>query len=264
VTEPEVRVHGRRRRRSTKKSASSPVPPKVRSWLLYGGVTLVTAALMLDGFLGHRPRSGGLPMLAQAAQVRSEISESNDSLQVVVFWDLTLAIPAGRADSMRVKVATDQRADSLITTQSADQLADTLFLPVPPPGQTVRGVSCVNAEHQGEAPQESCTPWQYVRPSAQAGADLTNIVIQPRGLQVDPDVGGKCAQWQHAHPHESVWIVVNRAAVEACTGPNLKPTVAQFCAFAVLPDGRRVKTTNSANNPYCDELFEDWARERIS
>jgi hypothetical protein len=236
----------------------------VRSWLIYAAVTALTVALMLDGFLGHRPRSGGLPFLAQATLVRSEISEAADSLQVVVFWDLTLAIPAGRADSIRVKVATDQRADSLISIQAADQLADTLYLPTPAQGQSVRGVSCVNAEHQGEAPQESCTPWQFVRPSAQTQATMTHIVIQPQGLQVDPDVGGKCAAWQRSHPHESVWIVVNRAAIAECTGPNLKPTVAQFCAFAVLPDGRRVKTANSANNQYCDELFEEWTRERIS
>jgi hypothetical protein len=261
--EPEVRVRGVRRRRSSAKPVPA-VPPKVRSWLIYAVVIAVTVALMLDGFLGHRPRSGGLPFLAQAAQVRSEISEAADSLQVVVYWDLTLAIPAGRADSIRVKIATDQRGDSLISNQAADQLADTLYLPTPAPGQSVRGVSCVNAEHEGEAPQESCTPWQYVRPSAQAQAGLMHIVIQPRGLQVDPDVGGKCAAWQRTHPQESVWIVVNRAAVAECTGPNLKPTVAQFCAFAVLPDGRRVKTANSANNHYCDELFEEWTRERIS
>jgi hypothetical protein len=52
--------------------------------------------------------------------------------------------------------------------------------------------------------------------------------------------------------------------VPECTGPNARPTVAQFCAFAVLPDRRRVKTTNSANNSYCDELFEEWIRERYS
>jgi hypothetical protein len=40
--------------------------------------------------------------------------------------------------------------------------------------------------------------------------------------------------------------------------------VAQFCAFAVMPDGRRVKTRNSSNNRYCDELFAEWIRERYS
>ena len=47
-------------------------------------------------------------------------------------------------------------------------------------------------------------------------------------------------------------------------GPNGKPTVAQFCAFAVLEDGDRVKTENSTNSPYCETLFQAWVRERIS
>jgi hypothetical protein len=120
------------------------------------------------------------------------------------------------------------------------------------------------AEHKGELPEESCTPWQYVRPDAAAQAAFTRIVVQPRGLQVDPDVGGRCSYWQQTHPGQSVWIKVNQTAVAACTGPNSKPTVAQFCAFAVLPGGRRVKTANSVNSDYCDELFEDWARQRYS
>jgi hypothetical protein len=40
--------------------------------------------------------------------------------------------------------------------------------------------------------------------------------------------------------------------------------VAQFCAFAVLPNGRRVKTATSTNNHYCEELFVEWTRERYS
>jgi hypothetical protein len=40
--------------------------------------------------------------------------------------------------------------------------------------------------------------------------------------------------------------------------------VAQFCAFMVLSDGRKVKAANSANSVYCDELFEEWTRERYS
>ena len=43
-----------------------------------------------------------------------------------------------------------------------------------------------------------------------------------------------------------------------------KPTVAQFCAFAILSDGRRVKTENSVNNPYCEQLFQDWVRQRVT
>jgi hypothetical protein len=222
---------------------------------------------MLDGFLSHRPQSPLLPNLSQATEVRSAISEIFDSLQVVVSWDLTLSDSAGLPDSIRVKVTPAQQRDSLVSIQPATQLADSLYLEAPAMGQTLTGVSCVAAVHRGEPGQETCTPWQYVRPAVTAavtGPVITRIVIQPRGLQVDPDVAGACARWQEAHPTESVWIVVNTVAVPDCTGPNQKPTVAQFCAFAVLPDGRRVKTVNATNNPYCDELFEEWIRERYS
>ena len=82
------------------------------------------------------------------------------------------------------------------------------------------------------------------------------------GLQVDPDIEGRCASWQAANPGRSPWVEVNRRAVPACTGPNGKPTIAQFCAFAILPGGERVMTENSRGNPYCEELFSGWAAER--
>jgi hypothetical protein len=262
--EPEVRIRSVRRRRRALEQPQSPAPPSVRSWAIYTGVGAVLAALMLDGYLSDRPRRAALPSLSQAIEVHSAVSELADSLQVVVSWDLTLSPPSGVPDSIRVKVVREQPPDSLVSMQAANQLADTLYLPAPPAGQTVQAVSCVMAEHKGELPEESCTPWQYVRPTAAAQVAATHIVVQPRGLQVDPDVGGRCAYWQQTHPGESVWVKVNQTAVPACTGPNSKPTVAQFCAFAVLPGGRRVKTANSANNDYCDELFEEWARERYS
>jgi hypothetical protein len=93
---------------------------------------------------------------------------------------------------------------------------------------------------------------------------VAHIVIQPEGQQVDPDVGGKCAAWQRRHPGFNVWIDVNREAVPDCTGPNGKPTVAKFCAFAVLTDGRRVKTATSSNDAYCERLFQAWVRERVA
>jgi hypothetical protein len=226
-----------------------------------------TAVLMLDGFLQHRPQQT-LPTLSQATEVRSVISQPAESLQVIVSWDLTLSDSAGRPDSIRVKVIPQQGTDSMVSFQAANQLADTVYLAAPAPGQTVGGASCVAAEHPAELmEEETCTPWQYVRPLAtaqSAGAVLSQIIIQPNGLQVDPDIGGKCAEWQRTHPAASVWISVNLEAVPECTGPNAKPTVAQFCAFLVLPDGRRVKAANSANNSYCDELFEEWIRERYS
>ena len=222
---------------------------------------------MLDGFLKDRPNDPVLPSFSQATEVRSAIAQRAESLEIVVSWDLTLSDSAGQPDSIRIKVQANQARTSLMGMQSASQLADTLVMAAPPAGETVRGVSCVMAFHPGRLQEESCTPWQFVRPLASdesAGAVAHRIVVQPAGLQVDPDVAGACARWQQAHPSESVWVAVNQTAVPECTGPNRKPTVAQFCAFAVLPDGRRAKTANSANNPYCEELFEEWIRERFS
>jgi hypothetical protein len=262
--EPEVRVRTLRRRRKATEQPQSPPPPNVRNWAIYAGLAAVLGALMVDGHLSDRPRRVALPALSEATDVRSAVSERADSLQVVVSWNLTLARPSGVPDSIRVKVVRQQPHDSLVSTQRADQLADTLYLPAPAAGQTLQALSCVVAQHKEAMLEESCTPWQYVRPSAASQVAATNIVVQPRGLQVDPDVGGRCAYWQQTHPGESVWVTVNRTAVPACTGPNSKPTVAQFCAFAILPGGRRVKTTNSANNDYCNELFEEWTRERLT
>jgi hypothetical protein len=205
-----------------------------------------------------------LPTFSQATDVRSSISESGDSLQVIVSWDLTLSDPAGRPDSIRIKVVPEPLKDSLVSIQASNQLADTLYLAAPRRGQTLSGVSCAAADHSGQPPEESCTPWQYVRPSATPVVSADYIVIKPGGLQVDPDVGGRCAAWQQNHPGGSVWIQVNRTAIPECTGPNHKPTVAQFCAFAILPGGRRVKTANSINNSYCEELFVEWSRELSS
>jgi hypothetical protein len=220
---------------------------------------------MFNGALTDRPKSLPLPALSQVTDVRSTIGEVADSLQVVVGWDLTLSAE-GVPDSVRVRVI-PELADTLTLTQFGSQLADTAYLPAPKVGQTVKGLSCVAAQHGEEQPlEEVCTPWQYVRPAATARAGTTamQIVVHPSGLQVDPDIDGRCAEWQRTHPADSVWIEVNLTAVPECTGPNQKPTVAQFCAFAVMQDGRRLKTANSSNNRYCDQLFTDWIRERYS
>ena len=267
--EPEGHVRSVRRRRNEPPVPPTPPPFHIRNLLIYFGLAILLVALMVEGYLRDRPHQLPLPSLAHATEVRSAISEVADSLQVVVSWDLTLADPAGRPDSIRIKVVPDQQQRTFMAVQSSTQLSDTLYLPAPSPGQTLTGISCATAEHLDAAPEESCNPWQYVRPTTTAAlaADpsaLNRIVIKPTGLQVDPDVDGKCLQWQRAHPDQSVWIAVNRRAVPDCTGPNRKPTVAQFCAFAVLPDGRRVKTANSINNNYCEELFVEWSRESYS
>jgi hypothetical protein len=222
---------------------------------------------MFEGYLSHRPRDHALPALSDATDVRSTITSAGDSLQIVVSWDLTLSSAEGQPDSIRVVVVPTGQ-DSLIAIHPASQFRDTVFIPAPAAGQALSGTSCASALHpSGLVPASICTPWQFVRPMATAQTNVAapqRIVIQPSGLQVDPDVDGKCAQWQQAHPGKSVWIYTNRSAVRACMGANGKPTVAQFCAFMVLPDGRKVKTENSANNAYCDELFEEWIRERYS
>jgi hypothetical protein len=262
MTDPEVRVRSVRRRRSDPPVPLTPPPPNIRNWFIYLGIAGLVAALMLDGYLRHRPQHI-LPKLSYATEVRSALSEARDSLQVVVFWDLTLSEPTGRPDSVQVKVA-PAGGRTLSATQLATQLSDTLYLPAPPRGNTLSGTSCVATAHPGFPMEESCTPWQYVRPSAAEVSSVNQIVIKPGGLQVDPDVGGKCAEWQRAHPDQSVWIRINVTAVPECTGPNKKPAVAQFCAFAVLPDGRRVKTATSNNNSYCEELYVEWSRELYS
>jgi hypothetical protein len=222
---------------------------------------------MIEGYLSHNPRDHALPKRSEATNVTSAISLAADSLQVVVSWDLTLSTPEGQPDSIRVRVVPAIGNDSMIDMQPATLFADTAFFPAPAPGQTLTGSSCVAARHPDLLLTEVCTPWQYVRPLATAQTSLVapqRIVIKPSGLQVDPDAGGRCAEWQRTHPGESVWIVVNRLAIWQCTGVNRKPTVAQFCAFMVLSDGRRLITASSANNSYCEELFEEWTRERYS
>jgi hypothetical protein len=267
--EVEVRVHRVRRRRAEPPIPEPSRPPNPRSWLIYTALALLSAALMFEGHLSHKPRHPPLPKRSEVTEVRSVITPVSDSLQVIVSWDLTLSSPEGQPDSILVKVIPAPGKDSLVENRPVTVFADTAFLPAPRVGQTLTGSSCVAARHSDSLVTEVCTPWQYVRPAATAQANAgtdgpVRIVVQPSGLQVDPDVGGKCAQWQRSHPGESVWIAVNRMAVRECTGANGRPTVAQFCAFAVLPDGRRVKTANAADVSYCDELFEEWSRERYS
>jgi hypothetical protein len=263
----EVRVHSVRRRRSDPPVPVAPTPPNLRSWLIYAGLATLVAALMFEGYLSHKPGGSGLPQLSEATEVRSIITPAAESLQVVVAWDLTLSTPEGQPDSIRIAVTPAPGTDSIIGMQPASVFADTTYLPAPAVGQTLSGASCVAAHHINQPMTETCTPWQYVRPTASAAASVPTpqrVVLAPSGLQVDPDVGGKCAGWQRTHPGQSVWIAVNRTAIRECTGVNGKPTVAQFCAFVVLSDGRRVKSANSANSSYCDELLEEWRRERYS
>jgi hypothetical protein len=164
VERPEARVRSIRRRSSEVSIHPPPSTPNVRNWLIYAGLTALVGALMLDGFLSHRPNGPILPRLSHAIEVESAITQQGDSLRVVVSWDLTLADSAGWPDSIRVTVVAKQPQETLLAMQSAKLFADTLTLARPAPGQTIDGLSCAAATHPDEM-QEVCTPWQYVRPS---------------------------------------------------------------------------------------------------
>jgi hypothetical protein len=241
---------------------------------------VVAAVLVAVRFLMPVKRPT-LPRAVEVTDVRSAIEQEGDSLRVAVSWRLVLPRGPELAESTRVEVGISDGAESQVATVPADEHGDTLYVPAPAAGQTAIGYSCVAAMTRGRLAPENCTPWQFVRPAAgQSPADsapapggkprasstpkVSAIVVQPEGIQVDPDVGARCAAWQRQNPGRSVWITVNRQAIRECTGPNGKPTVAQFCAFAVLADGRRVKTLSSQKVEYCDELFRRWAAERTA
>jgi hypothetical protein len=274
-------------RRHTPVTNEIELPPRPRRWPLVLGalVFLVACAAWL-----FRERLFPPPPPVPKSNidaVKSDVAQRGDSLDVVVSWTLADAPLGAMVDSVRVEVDLASSDTVRVAMLPSSRRADTLSFGVPPAGQATGGTSCVSTLYLGRLSHERCTPWQFVRPSANAvAADTTTldsaarksgrpvrpaqvpgvarIVIHPEGQQVDPDVGGHCAEWQRRHPMESVWIDVNRTAVPDCTGPNGKPTVAQFCAFAVLDDGRRVKTANSASSPYCEELFEEWVRQRVT
>lgn len=162
VAEPEAVVRSVRRRRTQPPLPDVPPPVKARAWVIYATLTMGMAGLMFDGYLHDHPTKPPLPSLSQATEVRSAIAESSESLRVVVGWDLSLSDSAGASDSVRVRVI-PERADTLVLTQPANQLADTAYLPVPPVGQAMRGLSCVAARHGTQTLKEVCAPWKYVR-----------------------------------------------------------------------------------------------------
>jgi hypothetical protein len=238
------------------------------------------AASVVGWYLFLRPQKRPTPPVA-AADVHSDITQDGDSLRVVVDWRLVMPRGPELAESARVEVGVNDGETSRVATVPAHEQSDTLWVPAPEPGQTASGYSCVAPMTRGRLTRETCTPWQFVRPAAgQTRADsapagtggrkrvsagrVSRIEVQPTGIQVDLDVNGRCASWQRRNPGRSVWVKVNQQAVEECTGPNGKPTVAQFCAFAVLKDGRRVMTLSSEKVEYCGEVFRRWREERTA
>jgi hypothetical protein len=240
---------------------------------------LIAAVVAAWYFLLRPPVATSPRRVVHATDVRSNVVQEGESLRVVVAWRLVLPRGPELAESTRVEVGVDDGAVSQVATVPANEYSDTLRVPAPQPGQTTSGYSCVAPMTRGRLTPERCTPWQFVRPAAgrtkadsapartpraASAVGVSRIVVQPDGIQVDPDLDARCATWQQRNPGQSVWVTVNRQAIQECTGPNGKPTVAQFCAFAVLADGKRVKTVNSAKVKYCDELFRKWSEERTA
>jgi hypothetical protein len=249
--------------------------PALWKWLLPPIVMLLIIAGAVFVVGGKLRRL--TPKLPSTEDVRSDILAEGDSLAVAVQWHMEASSAVGVAESVRVEVGLGDGDVAQFSTVPSQATVDTAIVPAPAPGQTANGYSCVAAVRHGRLGREKCTPWQFVRPSGEAvdsGGRATasahppprvkRIVVQPEGVQVDPDMEGRCAEWQREHPGRSVWVETNRTAVPECTGPNGKPTVAQFCAFALLADGRRVATKASEGVPYCQRLFAEWGRERIS
>jgi hypothetical protein len=248
-------------------------------WLVLVLLLLGAAGLAAWYFLLRLPESTSPRRMVQATDVRSNVVQEGESLRVAVDWRLVMPRGPEMAESTRVEVGVNDGAVSQVATVPANEYSDTLRVPAPQPGQTTSGYSCVAPMTRGRLTPESCTPWQFVRPTAgetradsapartpraASAAKVSRIVVQPEGMQVDPDVDARCATWQQRNPGRSVWVTVNRQAIQECTGPNGKPTVAQFCAFAVLADGRRVKTLSAEKVKYCDELFRKWSEERTA
>jgi hypothetical protein len=258
-----------------------PVRPRsgCRRFLLVLLLLMAAAAAAAWYFLLRPPQAAPPRRMVQATDVRSNVVQEGDSLRVAVDWRLVMPRGPELAESTRVEVGVSDGAISQVATVPANEYSDTLRVPAPQPGQTTSGYSCVAPMTRGRLTPESCTPWQFVRPAAgrtkadsapaqkpraAAAARVSRIVVQPEGMQVDPDLDARCATWQQRNPGRSVWVTVNRQAIQECTGPNGKPTVAQFCAFAILADGRRVKTLSSEKVKYCDELFRRWSEERTA
>ncbi len=262
-------------------------PVARRRWLRLFLLLLLLAATVTAAWLVvvRAPNNRPSVMAAEASDVRSTVTRRGDSLEVAVSWVFTVDSARSVPESVRVEVGLGDGQVTSVSTEPAERRSDTLLVSAPGAGETASGYSCVAPILRGRIRGESCTPWQFVVPRADTvparrdtvtapaeprpevatrAPTVARIVVQPAGLQVDPDRDGRCARWQRQNPGRSVWLEVNRRAVPECTGPNGKPTVAQFCAFAVLEDGRRVKTENAFNNEYCDRLFQEWAGERVS
>ena len=174
------------------------------------------------GGLGGRPLPGPLkqpilPRAVEVSDVQSAIEqEATRCASCNGGWSSRAAEPRG----IHPRRGRNQRRRPVPGGDRArDENSDTLHVPAPAPGQTASGYSCVAASPAGDSPGRtaprgnSSGPPRAVRglrrPAGRQAApprQVSRIVVQPEGIQVDPDVGGRCAAWQRQHPGTSVWI----------------------------------------------------------
>ena len=241
-------------------------------------VVLAAIALIPAAYWLLRPRPKP-PVLAEAGQVQSAVTQEGDSLQVVVRWRALRSIGRRPVDSLRVEV----RVDSMGAPASRVRLH---------PASGVR-IRCTCPRHcrarrptDCRASRRSITRWSRARPVRHGGTCVRTPVYRrrrPAGARARrTDRRGPAGADRHsaeriaggpryrravrgmaaAASDGAGWIEVNRVAVPPCTGPNNRPTVAQFCAFAELAEAGGSKPRTRPTIRTATSSFGQWERVR--
>ena len=141
------------------------------------------------------------------------------------------------------------RDDTLIFVHRSRAFKDSTTAPAPAYGLAVEYRGCARVERGGR----------------QSGITIDSIIrltIIPLGPKLVVDSGSTCQTWQAANPTKTPWITVNVRAVNPCEHTDSlgvrRLSIWQYCVFAEDKAGRKVKTKNSWNNPYCEEQYQTW------
>src|SRR5262245_26141160 len=143
--------------------------PKPKRWPFVLLLLAVLGVAIAGAWMIRRRQTAAMhaAALPTATNVRSAISTAGDSLEIVVSWDVDPVSGGGRADSIRVEVGLGDGRESQTKLSPSDRRDDTLHLPAPGAGESAAGYSCVATVQAARLSRETCTPWQYVRPTAQ-------------------------------------------------------------------------------------------------
>ena len=161
------------------------------------------------------------------------------------------------------------RDDTLIFVHRSRAFKDSTTAPAPAYGLAVEYRGCARVERGGRQsgityPEKAiCWSWQFVRQPPLGTIDsIIRLTIIPLGPKLVVDSGSTCQTWQAANPTKTPWITVNVRAVNPCEHTDSlgvrRLSIWQYCVFAEDKAGRKVKTKNSWNNPYCEEQNQTW------